>query len=81
MQSNGFADTCANTSTKVYECKIDIRVAHAPSVVGLIDQASLTLWLVRICLQFIRASIHGKKNELNTEIYRNLVFSSEGIKG
>lgn len=67
---------------KICKCKSNI-ATHMPLpwLVVCIRQASPVGCLVRICLQFIRASIHGKKNELNTEIYRNLVFSSEGIKG
>ena len=68
---------------KICKCKSNIAThMHLPWLAVSIRQAALPVaCLVRICLQFIRASIHGKKNELNTEIYRNLVFSSEGIKG
>lgn len=67
---------------KICKCKSNIAThMPLPCLVVSIRQASPVGCLVRICLQFIRASIHGKKNELNTEIYRNLVFSSEGIKG
>jgi len=55
----------------------------APSVVGRVFyQASpVVCFGQNLPTIYTSASFHGKKNELNTEIYRNLVFSSEGIKG
>jgi len=54
---------------------------HLPWLVGFEAASPVVCFGQNLPTIYTSASFHGKKNELNTEIYRNLVFSSEGIKG